>query len=434
MPQGGTAKKTQPNTSDNNRPSSNTANNKPTSTPPDTSEIDENWDTPANDNSLTRQSKRLKYPPDTPTEKRTPQKPPSNKILRKTEPSTPKITPRLTGAGSALPISKKSKKSPSRSVGPQAIVRLVSPIQMASRLQANQQRARLDNAPGTGPTREEMLADAGAGGDPILPGQFDPLKSQSAFGREAQAPGSMSTPTKSETDERGGGPVMSDLERQRAMQLSQEKMAATASATGVADAKQTDSKAESPATVTSSAETTSPSTKVPEQTEEEIEQTTEEQTPTDEKSPKKPSSDIQTAQNIASAMHMEKTAKALGAAKAIEGNIEAARKMQQSARSFWNILKAGELVSSVTIFSLIVLIITANIQMINKYTFKTRIIPSTYLIEDAIIVCADCALCGASCISIFTSTGFIIPIIGSLLWLAGVLGLDYFDIIDLGIL
>ena len=108
--------------------------------------------------------------------------------------------------------------------------------------------------------------------------------------------------------------------------------------------------------------------------------------------------------------------------------------MQQSARSFWNILKAGELVSSVTIFSLIVLIITANIQMINKYTFKTRIIPSTYLIEDAIIVCADCALCGASCISIFTSTGFIIPIIGSLLWLAGVLGLDYFDIIDLGIL
>ncbi len=424
MPQGGAAKKLEPQASDKNRSSSNAAKRATFSV-----KI-----TPVNDNSSAPSSGRSTLPSITPTAKGMPQTSPGAKTLRGIGPSAPKTAPRPTGIGSASPVGKKSPKKPSRSVGPKAITRPVNPMQLASRLQSDQQRARLDSAPGTGPTREEMLAGTGTGDNAILPGQFDPLKGQSAFGREAEAPGSMSESSDRTDDAKGGGPVMSDLERQRAMQFSQAQMAAAAGASGVAGAGQTGTETAAPGAITVGKKSAVAQTSPQEQTIEETEQTIEEQVPADQKQPGKKGSDLQTAQNIASAMNMEKTAKVLGAAQAVKGNIEAVRKVQKTAQTFWNIIKAGELAAGVSILSLVILIITANLQMINKYTFKNRIIPPTFLIEDAAIICVNCALCGASCISVTAMPFIMIPLIGSLILMAGLLGLDFLDIFDLGIM
>jgi hypothetical protein len=445
MPQGGAAKKIQPPASDNNRSSSNAA--KRASYEPKK---------PANDQQAERrdylESHRGQILPDDSKEsaldmhlslaKKMPKllyKAVKQSIKEKA--SGNKENKKPTGAGSASPVGKKSPKNASRSVGPGAITRPVNPMQLASRLQANQQQSRMDNAPGTGPTREEMLASSGTGGNQILGGQFDPLQGQGSFGQEAKAPGSMSESTPSDADERGGGPMMSDLERQRAMQLNQAQMVATADTTGKA---------------TNSTNRLQPHY-AHRMTQEEIEVLHQQRRKEREKEyneglekdgfyrdehgglhrsntpSNKQSSDIQTAQNLAAAMHMDKTAKALAAAEAIKGNIDAIRKVQKTAQAFWNIIKAGELAAGVSVISLIVLIITANIQMINKYTFKNRIIPPTFFIEDAAIICVNCALCGASCISVTAMPFIMIPLIGSLILLAAFFGLDFLDILDLGI-
>jgi hypothetical protein len=435
MPQGGAARKIQPSASDNNRSSSNAA--KRASYEPKK---------PANDQQAERreylESHRGQILPD--NDQRSETNP--HKILLK---NFPKLLSRavknelknnkkgrsrekLTGAGSASPTGKKSKKSQSRSVGPQAATRPVNPMQMASRLQADQQQSRLDNAPGTGQTREQMLAGTGSGENPILPGQFDPLQGQSSFGRQAQAPGSMSEPAESAAAERGGGPVMSDLERQRAMQLNQAQMTSSAGATGVVGAGQTGTEAPSQEGSGFSQHQTAGTIQESDQTTQETQQTTD-QAQGNQTQPGKTGSDIQTAQNIAAAMHMEKTAKALAVAQSVKGNVEAARKVAKTAQTFWNIIKAGELAAGVTVISLIILIITANLQMINKYTFKARLIPPTFLVEDFAIICFNCALCGATCISLTAMPFIMIPVIGGLVIIGGILGLDFLDIIKFGI-
>jgi len=337
--------------------------------------------------------------------------------LKRVSPKLKKVSAKPTGLAAPSPITRATVPAKSRSIGPKAITRPVNPIQIASRLNAEQQLARHEGAAGEDLTREELLSEAGTNGSgTVLPGQFSPLKGMSAYGQAAKAPpGSLAEAPELDI-ERGGGIVQSDLERQRAMQLEQQKMIGAA---GLIGAKAVHDIIEP-----------SPRAKAAEPTSAEIPEPDAE-APATQRLPQAPRTEagksaeqLQAAQNIAAQAGFERTAKALAAADSIRGNLEALRKAQKTAQATWNLIKTGELAAGMSIVSLLVLIITANLQMINKYTFKMPLVPPTFFVEDAIIVCIDCALCANSCLSVFLFPLFLIPLIGALIIIGIYLGLD----------
>jgi len=402
MPQGGAARKSDTQPSDSNRSSSNSVKRQRFSTPK-----------AANDNTK-------------------PSAAPGAKTLRGTGPKVVKLTPKPTGTASPAVIKQSKSQKKSRSVGPQAIARPVAQSQLAAQLDTEQQQARRSSATGSSQTREQMLADSSDTAGTVLPGQFDPQQSAGAYAPEASTPpGSAAEPPDIDI-ERGGGDVQSDLERQRAMQLQQGQMAAARQHAGTAAAS---------AGLPAIAGTTIPSVADTEPTE--VQATSEDQPvqattagrsvfQAGQEPTGKGASQIQAAQSIASAVGMERTAKAAGVAQSAIGNAQAAKKAAQSLKTFWNIVKAGELAAGMSVVSIIVLIVTANLQMINKYTFKNKLVPETYLVEDATIICADCALCGSSCISFLAMPFVFIPLIGGVILLGSIIGLDQLDVIDIG--
>ncbi|MDF1497607.1 MAG: hypothetical protein P1P90_06185 [Patescibacteria group bacterium] len=334
--------------------------------------------------------------------------------------SAKKMPPKPTGSASPSKVKRRSPQNQSRSVGPEAIARPVNPVQMASRLHSDRLKSANDN--NAGQTREEMIADSGDTGESVLPGQYDPLQENSAYGNSTPtAPGSMSE-AKADDENKGGGQMQSDLERQRAMQLQQGKMASVQQNAGG-----------------SVGESGLPSLSGAQAKESQSKEESQQQTPVKEESSKlfrmgqdaKGGGELDKAQQIAQAVGAERVAKAAQTAKNVKGNLEALRKAQKTLQSFWNLIKAGELAAGVSVVSIIVLVVTANLQMINKYTFKNKLIPETFFVEDGAIVCTDCALCGASCISVFAMPMVLIPFIAAVIVMGGVLGLDHFGIIDM---
>ncbi len=400
MPQGGAARKSDNSSSTKRRSSSNSAKRQNFGVQQPAN--DNNILIPANDNSAIA---------------------PSISTLRGIGPSSPKLSPRPTGSASASAIKPRSSRNKSRSVGPQAIARPVNPAQIAARLNSDQQQSRRDQTPGSGPTREEMLAGSGGGGD-VLSGQYDPLEGSSAYGRESTAPpGSMAETPEIDT-ERGGGQMGSDLERQRAMQLQQGKMAAVRQSAG-----DTGSATGLPSLSGTTAQTKTTEEQPPAQGT--VAEAAGKAFPMGRESQGKDSEQLDKAQQLAQAVGAERTAKVIQTAQNVKGNLEALRKAQKTLKNFWNLIKAGELAASVSIASLVLLIVTANLQMINKYTFKNNLIPETYFVEDGAIVCTDCGLCGASCISVFVMPMVLIPFIAAVIVMGGVFGLDYFGVIDM---
>jgi hypothetical protein len=401
MPQGAAARKLPPPKDDSNRSSSNSQKRKQFPTPQ-----------AANDNSS-----------NTPTLKGSPATAPGTRTLRGVGPSSPKLSPKPTGSASSSPVSKRSPQAKSHSVGPDAIARPVNQLQTAARLGADQQQSRRDSAPGSGQTREQMIADSNdTTSGSVLPGQYDPLQSSSAYGKQStRAPGSAAEPAKADT-ESGGGQVQSDLERQRATQLQQGKMAAT---------RQLASQSAADAGIPLAAGTAGATQSSGREAEASSPETSSQFFQAGQAPEGKASGQIQTAQKLASSVGAEKTAKALGTARKVQGNLQAAQKAAKAAKNFWNIIKAGELAAGISVFSLVILIITSNLQMINKYTFKNPLIPETYLVEDGAIICTDCAVCGSSCFTLFTSPVFIVILIGALVLLVAMLGMSQLLPLDL---
>jgi hypothetical protein len=405
MPQGGDAGKLEPQKSDNARSSSNSAKR-------------QNFgvQNPAIDNS--KPGSKI------PTLRGMPKSAPGITTLRGIGPSTPKLPPKPTGSASASRVKPRSSLKKSRSVGPQAITRPVNQMQMASRLNADQQQARRDQTPGLGPTREEMLADSGNSAGGVLPGQFDALAGSGAYGREATSPpGSMAETPEIDT-EKGGGVMKSDLENQRAMQLQQSQMAAVRQSAG-----STSAEAGLPA-LSGVAGAVASGTEKPQQSGI-VGEAAEKVFPMGKESQDKGSAELQTAQKLTQAMGMERTAKTIETARNIKGNIQAAQKVAKTLKNFWNLIKAGELAAGISVVSLILLIVTANLQMINKYTFKNKLIPETYLVEDAAIVCFDCGGCLSICFNVFTISVLISVFVGMLILIGGLYGLDYFGVLSL---
>ncbi|MBD3281748.1 hypothetical protein GF391_03300, partial [Candidatus Uhrbacteria bacterium] len=348
-PPEGAARSTDPNPSDKNR-SSSSAQKRRNYSP-----------RAANDNSSQRQEK----PPEI--------------NLQKVAPQSKQIPPSPTGLAVPSSVKKRVKKMASRSVGPEAIAKPVSQTGMAAQLGADQQRARLDQDPSSGQTREQMLADSSDTGSTVLPGQYDPLAKSGAYGRQATAPPGSMAETQADKDlSKEGGEMKTDMERQRAMQMEQQKMAAAHSRAGAGIA------GASPSAV--SEQEQGQATQAAQQGAGEAEKQTAQrgtgafqagQAPTG-----KGAAETAKAQQFAQAVGAERTAKTLQTVQSARGNIESAQKAAKAAKTFWNLIKTGELAAGITVVSLIVLFITANLQLINKYTFKNKIIPETYLVED----------------------------------------------------
>jgi len=405
MPQGGAARKNEPQKNASGRSFSNSAKRQ-----------NFGLQQPANDNAQAASQ--------IPTLKGVPQTAPGIRTLRGVGPASSKMPQKPTGSASHSSAKRRSPLKKSRSVGPQAISRPVNPIQMATRLNADQQQSRHDETPGSGPSREEMLADSGDAMGGVLPGQFDPLQGSGAYGREATAPpGSMAESPEVDTA-KGGGTIQSDLERQRAMQLQQSQMAATRQSAGSAGALA--------GLPTLSDQTGASTTRPPEtQAQESAPGIAENVFPAGQSSEGRDTAQLQTAQKLAQTMGMERTAKAVQTASDIKGNIQAAQKVAKTLKNFWNLIKAGELAAGISVVSLIVLVVTANLQMINKYTFKNSFIPETYLIEDATIICVDCGGCLSICFNVFTVSVLISVFIGALILIGGLYGLDYFGVLQM---
>lgn len=394
MPNGSSARKLNPNASDNNRSSSNAKKRR------DYSPI------AANDNSnLQKKAPEINLERIAPKSKLTPPSP--------------------TGSASATPVKDgKRKTTTSHSIGPEAIARPVSQNQLAAQLGSDQQRARNDN--NLDQTREEMLAETGDASSTVLPGQYNPLTDNSAYSQKATTPpGSMAEPSPSKDLDKEGGAMQSDLERQRAMQMEHDKMSATRSQAGAGTA-----------TTLGASSQEQPSS------EQQTESTATEATPASQASAGmfpggqaptgKGTAETAKAQQFAQAIGAERTAKTLQTVQSARGNVQAARKAAKTAKTLWNLIKTGELAAGITVVSLIVLFITANLQMINKYTLKSKIIPETYLLEDFTYLCMDCLLCGSACFSALTSTSLIWLLLAGLMMLTGfVFGLDYFGVLEL---
>lgn len=398
MPQSGAVRKTNPNSNKSNRRSQK---RRGFSIP-----------TPANDNNpppSTINSPQIQPAANDNNQ----QTAPSPAALSSIGPSVPNSGAKLTGTGMPSSVKKQINKYATRSVGPKAIARPVNQTAMASRLAQDQQADRMAQSEDLGPTREEMLADSGDADSTVLPGQYDPLTQGNAYGRQAASPPGSMAETQADKDlSKEGGEMQTDLERQRAMQLEQQKMSQSASLT---TAKQP-----SEAQASAKDETKTPA-------------------PQGEKKvfsaggpvEGKGAAETEKAQQIAQAIGAERTAKALETVQNVRGNLEAAKKAAKAAKNVWNLIKTGELAAGVSVFSLVVLFITANLQMINKYTFKNRLVPETYKVEDFVILCSDCLVCGSACFNFYTAIIIFWVLIGALIILGSIYGLDYFGILSL---
>lgn len=82
---------------------------------------------------------------------------------------------------------------------------------------------------------------------------------------------------------------------------------------------------------------------------------------------------------------------------ALRQQIEGLRNIQRNLENMWRMVNASELLSAKAVFPIIMWIMTSNLQMINKYSFKVSFIPPATIVEDGFTFCVDCLL-GSNCL------------------------------------
>jgi hypothetical protein len=92
----------------------------------------------------------------------------------------------------------------------------------------------------------------------------------------------------------------------------------------------------------------------------------------------------------------------LQAAQDLQANLDAIKKLKR----LYDVAKLG---AALSLWGIVLVILTMNIQLINKYTTKIRVIPKQTLVEDVLTVIVDLLL--LQVMIVFTAVMLIVPAI-----------------------
>ncbi len=98
----------------------------------------------------------------------------------------------------------------------------------------------------------------------------------------------------------------------------------------------------------------------------------------------------------------------------MHAHIQNVQKMQKNLQMMWRMVNAAELLSSEAIYPALLWLITANLQMINKFTFQVKWIPPTEIYEDMVYLCID-FLIGGVILLILTILVILIALVAALI-------------------
>lgn len=343
---------------------------------------------------------------------------------------------RMTGGGAPPVIRRQS--APGAGIRTQLGPQVSRPLGAAMQLGAAQQRARafatsqtsVDEILGDSSVPQDVAEDIMSdnprtGGGAYTPGFHDPMEPRDSHATRGRGPGSIATRTDSSEFETGGGTMTSD-EEHRSQALSsaqQQQRALQANMPGGAGLALGAGAAMAAAGTGSSVGRRTPAmgTGNPDASEDENADT---ETEDDE-------ADLDTALLLNAAQQEQRSQAVQGGAQGgVKGTVEAAQKAQKNLQNIWRVVNGVEILDAEFIFPIIMWLATANLQLINKYTFKVKFIPPAHMIEDALTCCIDCMLGVTGCMSLFLpimiSTIVILPYLvgGSVLggiayWLGG---------------
>jgi len=195
----------------------------------------------------------------------------------------------------------------------------------------------------------------------ILPGGFDAPKSSGAYNQRSHAPGAISqTPA---IDEHKGGGKMATNEVERSKTLAKQRQQ-----------KQTQSML--------TGQFNKPNQKPTQQQQQQQQTTTRSKSSTGNQM-------VDRAMQLKT-VQQSKIFQAAQKAKAIKEEIKKAKEMvkkaKKAAKLIDNLIKAGEIIGSETLLPLVTLAIQEYLEVINKYTFKSELLPETFFIEDIFVV------------------------------------------------
>ena len=335
--------------------------------------------------------------------------PPAESALSPTAPPgsvqrmpAPRPGKRVTGGAAPSAISRPVAITTGARPGPQ----ISRPLGAAMSLGATQQRARATAPSGglSGDTKpmdvtEDIMSDKPRAASMQTPGIYSPLDSRGAYSMGARAPGSIATEVEEDELISKGGTMATDQEgraealdaakqQQRAMQANMPgaiPLGAGALAVGAAIG--------------------APSEEIPveegEEIEDEEELTDEDIIEEDEAEDANVRQDqVQRAMQIeAMQAQQRQQIMAQGAQAGVMDSIEGAKKVQKNLQNIWRVVNAAEILDAEFILPLALWFLTANIQLLNKYTFKNKLIPPASLPEDALTCCIDCFVGSMMCMS-----------------------------------
>ena len=192
----------------------------------------------------------------------------------------------------------------------------------------------------------------------ILPGAYDPLKNSGAYQQNTQAPGAINPATKTDPY-KGGGPIKTpETDRAKNLVKLQEQKKAKSMFTGETESKTTQPPTQKPST-------------------------------TSKNNPQSKNQMLDRALQLKMVQQSkiyEKFKKAQKIKEEIKKAKEMVKKAKKLAKLFDDLIKASEIVGSETIVPLITLVLQEYLEVINKYTFKSELLPETFFLEDIIIV------------------------------------------------
>ena len=307
----------------------------------------------------------------------------------------PRPSKRVTGGAAPSAIRRPVAKTTGARPGPQ----ISRPLGAAMSLGATQQRARASAPSGglAGDTKPldvtgDIMSDKPRAASMQTPGIYSPLEGRGAYSMGARAPGSIATEAEEEDLASKGGIMATDEEgRAQALESAKQRqrsllanmpgavpLAAGAVAAGAA--MRAPSEEEIPVEEGEEAEEDGELTEQDIIEDEEAEET-----------------EVQQQDQVRRAMQIEalqaqqrQQLSIQGAQASIHDSIEGAKKVQKNLQNIWRVVNAVEALDAEFILPLILWFLTANIQLLNKYTFKNKLIPPASLPEDALTCCIDC--------------------------------------------
>ncbi len=262
-------------------------------------------------------------------------------------------------------------------------------------------------------SREDLLEQAGSGeGTSVLDLGQDPLAQQGPYGQSPAAPPGSAADTASEVTTDQGGGYMGSGGQERAALLEKQKQ-----------------QARTQQLLQPGGERRGPSTDGSQST------PSQKSSPSQRGSGRAGGDKLDQAEQVASLLKMQKAQQAVRKVQELQEVRQRLQRISKAAKTFWNLIKTGELAAGMSVVTLITLWAHLNIQMLNKLIKRTTdtevpLIGTTYWFEDILIICFDCMVGISAC----TASPCFILFIAAILIAAAAFGvfeaLDFFGILN----